>query len=446
MRVSQFLVDMKKHMPIPGQRIIRSVCAVALCFVTFFLRGQKGIPFYSALAVLQCMQPYHDSSVEVAKKRTIGTFVGAFWGLVMILLELYVLGTEHLGSFLSYMLIAIFTGIVLYSTVVLECKNTAYFSCVVFLSITVMHITDASPVLFVINRVVDTLIGVLLALVVNSFHLPRTKNTNVLFVSGMDDTLLTSKEKLTPYSKVELNRIIEQGAKFTVSTIRTPAFIRESLEGVRLKLPVIAMDGAVLYDMNENSFLMSYQMSYTQALRVMKVLDEEEVCYFTNVVIDDMLVIYYNTLKNEAEREIYEHMRKSPYRNYVNRRLPEQENVVYFMLIQERKKAEKLYDRLQKIQDVGEYKMLLYDSTDYPGYSYIKIYHKDATREHMLQNLLAFLNMEKTMTFGSVHGKCDVYVEDSDRNTMVKKLKKYFEPIKIGSLGCGPSDHFTGVL
>lgn len=142
-----------------------------------------------------------------------------------------------------------------------------------------------------------------------------------------------------------------------------------------------------------------------------------------------MLVIYYNGLRNEAERKIYEHMRKSPYRNYVNRRLPEQENVIYFMLIQEQKKAERIYNRLLKLPNVEDYKILMYDSTDYPGYAYIKIYHKDATRDHMLQNLMALLNMEKKITFGSIKGKCDVYVEDSDKNLMVKKLKRCFEPL-----------------
>lgn len=71
---------MKKEMKLPrvGQRIVKSSIAVALCFVIYFLRGKRGIPFYSALAVLQCIQPYTVSSIEVAKKRVTGTFVGAF--------------------------------------------------------------------------------------------------------------------------------------------------------------------------------------------------------------------------------------------------------------------------------------------------------------------------------------------------------------------------------
>lgn len=419
----------KFKFPHIGQRIIRSVCAVCICFIVYYLRGCRGIPFYSALAVLQCMQPYKESSIKVAKKRIKGTFVGAFWGTVVILLRLYVFHGTPEDSVWGYLMISLFTGVVLYTTVVLDIKNTAYFSCVVFLSITVMHMADESPIGFVGNRVLDTLIGIAVALVVNGVHLPRKKNIDTLFVSGLDDTLLTSRNQLTDYSKVELNRIIEEGAKFTVSTIQTPASVREMLAGVNLNIPIIAMDGAILYDMKENTFLMSYQMSYGQAKKVMGILDGEQVNYFTNVIIDDLLVIYYDELENKAEQGIYEQMKRSPYRNYVRRKLPEGEKVIYFMLIDEKENIQRLYMKLNKELSTGEYKVICYDSKDYPGYAYIKIYHKDATREHMLRNLMAILSLEKAVTFGSIEGKYDVFIEDSDKNVMVKKLKKRFEPV-----------------
>ena len=419
-------------LPIPGQRIVRSTIAVALCFVIYYLRGKRGIPFYSALAVLQCMQPYHTSMKEMAKKRTTGTFVGAFWGLVVILILLALNGNQPGGieeSFTKYMLISLFTGIVLYSTVVLDCKKSSYFSCVVFLSITVMHITDESPILFVMNRVLDTLIGIGLAIIVNSAHLPRRKHNEILFVSGIDDTILNSGSRLTPYNKVELNRLIENGANFTISTIRTPASVREALEGVNLKLPIIAMDGAVLYDMEENSFLMKYQMSESQADKMSTFLDDIGITYFTNTVVDDLLVIYYQNLENEAEQGIYERYRKSPYRNYVKVEHPICSNVVYFLVIEKKEKTEQLYQQLMEQEWVSDFRIVLADSMNYPGYAHIKIYHKQATREHMLQNLEALLDIEKTVTFGSIEGKYDVFIANSDRNIMVKELKKRYEPV-----------------
>ena len=411
------------HFPKPGQRIVRSVIAVACCFCVFYLRNREGIPFYSALAVLQCIQPYQDSMAQVAKKRVTGTFVGAFWGLVIILIQMYLFHGSLMDTFLGYMLISLFTGIVIYSTVVLNCKNTAYYSCVVFLSITVMHMTDASPFLFVFNRVLDTLIGVGIALIVNTVHLPRKRQKDILFVSGIDDTLLNQKDQMSPYSRIELNRLIDSGAKFTVSTGRTPATIRESLPGIHLKLPVIAMDGAVLYDLNENSYLMKYQMSTSQAQTICDFLDRKGISYFTNCVVDDLLVIYYDQLISPLHQEVYERRHRSPHRNYVQKTQSVYENVVYLYLLDKKEIMEKLYRELMEQEWIDSYRVAFHDPIRYPGCANIKIYIKDATRENMLRNLKALLNLDKVITFGSVEGRYDVCIEDTGKDEMVKTLK-----------------------
>ena len=415
--------------PRPGQRIIRSVIAVALCFVVYELRGRKGIPFYSALAVLQCMQPYYENTRKIAKKRVIGTFVGAFWGMIVIILQVYILQGRYEETVIGYLLISFFTGLVLYSTVVLECKDTAYFSCVVFLSIVVIHITDPYPILFALDRVLDTLIGVALAFAVNSAHFPRKKNRDTLFVSGIDDTILDKKAVLTPYSKVELNRLIDDGMKFTVSTIRTPASVLEALDGVHIPCPIIAMDGAVLYDTREHSYLMKCQMSAQEVKCVTDFLIQENAQFFTNTVVDNLLVIYYDSLKNDAAKKVYKIRRKSPYRNYVKSEKQVLENVVYLFLIDKKPVIDALYGKMQQQEWKDAYRIVRKDCANYPGFAQIKIYHKDATRENMLQNLKAFLNIEKVVTFGSIEGKYDVLINDSDKDSMMKQLKKMFEPI-----------------
>lgn len=192
---------------------------------------------------------------------------------------------------------------------------------------------DASPFLFVFNRVLDTLIGVGIALIVNTVHLPRKRQKDILFVSGIDDTLLNQKDQMSPYSRIELNRLIDSGSKFTVSTGRTPATIRESLPGIHLKLPVIAMDGAVLYDLNENSYLMKYQMSTSQAQTICDFLDRKGISYFTNCMVDDLLVIYYDQLISPLHQEVYERRHRSPHRNYVQKTQSVYENVVYLYLL-----------------------------------------------------------------------------------------------------------------
>ena len=290
---------------------------------------------------------------------------------------------------------------------------------------------DASPFLFVFNRVLDTLIGVGIALIVNTVHLPRKRQKDILFVSGIDDTLLNQKDQMSPYSRIELNRLIDSGAKFTVSTGRTPATIRESLPGIHLKLPVIAMDGAVLCDLNENSYLMKYQMSTSQAQTICDFLDRKGTSYFTNCVVDDLLVIYYDQLISPLHQEVYERRHRSPHRNYVQKTQSVYENVVYLYLLDKKEIMEKLYWELMEQVWIDSYRVEFHDPIRYPGCANIKIYIKDATRENMLRNLKALLNLDKVITFGSVEGRYDVCIEDTGKDEMVKTLKKLYEPVGL---------------
>lgn len=75
---------MIRPLPKIGMRIVKSAVAVFLCFVIYMIRG-RGVPFYSAIAAVLCMQPYVSNSVRVALNRTVGTFIGGVFGMLALL-------------------------------------------------------------------------------------------------------------------------------------------------------------------------------------------------------------------------------------------------------------------------------------------------------------------------------------------------------------------------
>lgn len=418
-----------KNPPI-GMRIIKSAIAVMLCFCVSFIRGNSGIVFYSQLAALWCMQVYVSNTRKNAAQRMIGTVIGAIYGLVFLLIKRGM--AMQWGDFqmidaavISLMLVA-----VLYTTVLIKKKQASYFSCVVFLSIAVNHMSDGNPYLFVWNRFLDTVIGIVIGIGVNCFSLPKDKRKDILFISGLDDTLLNKDYNLSDYSRIELNRMLDEGVNFTISTMRAPASLMEPMRDIRLKLPVIAMDGAVLYDICEKMYIKTYVISYTQSRKIMSLIKENGLMCFSNVIVDDMLVIYYGDTQDKIQQKLISDLRKSPYRNYVKRELPETEYVVYFMLLYPKAVIESFYKVLEKNNLTKELKVLKYDSQDYPGYAYIKIYNKNATKTNMICYLKEMLGIEKTVTFGSIEGKYDVVVQSGDTNEVVHILKKLYEPFK----------------
>ena len=133
-------MENKPHLPPIGMRIIKSSVAVFICYLVFYLRGEKGIVFYSQLAALWCIQPYVDSSLKHALQRTIGTFIGTAFAACVIPMVYYLLtGTNHL---LQYAIISLMIVPIIYLTVLMDRKDASFFSCVVFLSIVVLHIED----------------------------------------------------------------------------------------------------------------------------------------------------------------------------------------------------------------------------------------------------------------------------------------------------------------
>ena len=71
-------------MPKVGMRMVKSAIAVFLCFVVFIIRGNNGIPFYSAIAAVLCMQPEVSDSMSKGKSRIISTLIGGCLGMVML--------------------------------------------------------------------------------------------------------------------------------------------------------------------------------------------------------------------------------------------------------------------------------------------------------------------------------------------------------------------------
>lgn len=347
-------------LPTVGNRIIKSAVGVLLCWCVYLLRGRSGIPFYSMLATLWCIQPYINKTFSMALQRTVGTLIGAFFGLITIVLEIYVF--DIYDRPIGFFIVALMIIPVIYTTLLIKRQNASYFSCVVFLSITVIHIMDENPYMFVLNRVLDTFIGIIIGMLVNSARLPRRHIKDVLFTAELDDMLSPITEQLTAFSKIEINRMLSEGLKFTLVTMRTPASLMNILSEVNLSLPVVVMNGAALYDFRENSYVKVYIISRDSCERVRAIVNASDMNVFTNALCDDSLVIYYDKLQNEAEHAIFSSLKTSPYRNYMNRAPQAEDKVIYLMIVDKSDKIASLYSELMESEIGFLLKIITYPS------------------------------------------------------------------------------------
>lgn len=417
-----------KKLPRIGARIIKSSAAVMLCMAVYFFRTLlplgNGIPFYSALAALWCMQPYQSTTKKMALQRTAGTFIGAAYGLIILIaIQLMNIHSQMIVYFTaSAMLVP-----VLYTTVVVNKKNASFFSCVVFLSIVLTHSFDENPYLFVLNRILDTFIGIAIGVGVNEFRIPHKHKGSILYVSGIDSVLVSDSPYSVPYSKVELNRLISEGMNFTISTIHTPSELIPLMNGVNLRLPVVVMDGAALYDITDNSYYETVPLDNDTGRTAEEIIRRHGFECFVSVLCDHTLLVYYDNLVNQAETEFFRQQKSSPYSNYIHssfRKSDENEIILCITVLAADNDAEFLGNVIE--EHLSGRVRKTFTKSEFSGFTYFKIYSPAVSKKRMIEKLKNITGSERTVTFGSIKGEYDVYIEDGGGNATIKKLKKIY--------------------
>ncbi len=414
-----------RGLPPVGLRMVKSAVCVFLCFWLCSFRGDDSTPFQVVLAGLWCIQPNLDGSRVMGWRRLLGTLIGAAFGLVILPVELRVWAAQ--GEIMGYLLASAMLIPVLYATVLLGKTEASYYSCVVFLSVTSTYITDANPYLLVWNRTLDTAIGLAVGLLVNAARIPRRYRRDRLFVLQLEDALLGEDGKLTPYGKVELNNMLNRGAQITVATAQTPATLMPPLRELHLALPVVAMDGAVLYDIRTKTFLHSYVISQAVTGELNRFLTGQGYHHFVNVVMEDMLVIYYQDFQCPAAEQVYQTLRTSPYRNYVHGEVPEGAAAVYFLVVEEKGRMRQLRQLLEEAGYAAELKLAWSEPEEFSGTVFLRIYSQNATIPHMLEYLQQEAGASRMVTIGT-SPEADVTVPAGQPNRTVKALKRRFAP------------------
>lgn len=179
-----------------GKLIVKAALSVFICCLIYeFCDIGTGVPFYSGIAAIICLQPEIRNTFRVGLNRTIGTLIGGFTGMAALFI-IRAFSVFRLPS-LQYLLISLCIVPLMYIAKAIK-KNPlsavlrkndqrrllsiaplvflaefmrksalTNITCVAFLSVTITHGADTSISGFAMNRILDTLIGVFVSFFIN---------------------------------------------------------------------------------------------------------------------------------------------------------------------------------------------------------------------------------------------------------------------------------------
>lgn len=385
-------------MPKIGMRMVKTSLAVFICLIAYTFR-QSGMPFYSAIAAILCMQPDVESSFRVGLNRVIGTFVGGCLGMGVLAVETWLYNFHNLPYIFFAAIISIMLIPVIYITLVLKKSTASFIACVVFLCITIMHGYDVNPFYFGINRMIDTLIGIFISLIINSIHLPCKVNRNLLLLADLDGTLIGSKGIIDPYSRATLNKLLKKKMNFVPFTRRSIPTAAPLLKDLSLNLPIIAMGGSVLYEMETHSYKKVLSISKDVSDEILDLAKGNGLHPFSFSVQNDILHVYHDSFSSPGEAAYYNHTKGISLLSFSQRSIPENEEPIRIRFIDKEEKLEGFKSILLSQPFSDEISWELYQSEYHNDYYHLDLYSAKRRSCVLLEELKRISGCEKTAAF-----------------------------------------------
>lgn len=155
-----------------GLRTIKTALAVFLCLLLF-----PSEPFFACITAVFCIQDTVSNSINMAINRGLGTVLGAITGLLFLIIcrfFTYNIEIYFIRKFLVYLTIAIGIIVVIYLCNLIKKTGAINISCIAFLAVTTVRAFD-QPIYYAVNRTIETLFGIFIALLINKFVAPPQK-------------------------------------------------------------------------------------------------------------------------------------------------------------------------------------------------------------------------------------------------------------------------------
>lgn len=158
----------------PGMRIIKTSLAVILCFILDYFRGYP-YPYNSAITSIICMQQNLPNTRLVAKNRILGTLISGIYSVIVIFILTEILSVK-LNSLFYFIIIGLLIVPLMTLLVNLNLEKSVLVASVIYILCCITSLGNKTPIMFMIFRVIDSTLGILVSLFINWLPLLNRKN------------------------------------------------------------------------------------------------------------------------------------------------------------------------------------------------------------------------------------------------------------------------------
>lgn len=232
----------------------------------------------------------------------------------------------------------------------------------------------------------------------HSSHMPQLSQ-KTLYVSDLDGTLLNTESLVSQVSAQSLNRLIEDGALFTIATARTPATVVPLMQGVNVSLPFIVLNGATLWNNANRAYEQVHVMDPDVVQQVCEVFERRDIHPFVYRREGNLVHAHHVGPLSKQERIFVADRMNLPLKQFFlnDEHYSMHPDVMLIYSMQDYGKLRRVYEELKSDVDCSPF--VYHDIYDFES-GLIEVYRKGVSKAQAIKELAQRCGATRVVVFG----------------------------------------------
>ena len=259
----------------------------------------------------------------------------------------------------------------------------------------------------------------------------------VLYVTDLDGTLLNRRDRISPFSIQVINRLVEEGMLFTYATARSLVSASRVTQGLSTIIPVIAYNGAFIFQPSTGEILSREGFSPAERNRVRTVLERYRVSPLVYSFINGIeRVSWIPQNENDGIRRYLGQRQGDPrFRPVAGPEALYEGEMFYFTCIGEKTKLQPVYDFFAKD---SRYRCTIQQELYRPEY-WCEIMPAQASKSNAIRKLKEMWGCTRVISFGDAVNDIPMF-EISDECYAVANAVDELKAVASGVIGSNEED------
>lgn len=269
-----------------------------------------------------------------------------------------------------------------------------------------------------------------------------------LFITDLDGTLLNKNAEVSEYSRKTIGKLIDSGMNFTAATARTLASAGKILDGIGLRLPVILMNGVLIYDPFLRKYEVVNKLNDCAKASVIQMMRSMKLSAFMYTISHGEMLTYFEKLSNKAMEDFYNERREKYYKSFEQTEDFSKvcADVIYFTFVDKKEKLAPLYESLK---DDSSLSLTYYNDVYTEGIWYLEVFSAKASKKNGVRYLRDKYGFDRITAFGdntndlpmfeeadvkiavsnanpAIIQQCDLMIDSNENDGVAKYLEGIF--------------------